>query len=163
MVGYGVLASKTERKLTIDELFVGHGREAVEHAKQEFAVVLDGSEESLKALDQLVGKIHDKHITNALDEVTIGRESRMWGAYLGNVIKARFGGTWERDSDVNGPASFPLKIGSSQVFPCNWVYKRIVNGSADDLTIKHRVMTMSLTNGLPMSNAASNSSSVTNH
>ena len=54
------------------------------------------------------------------------------GAYIGEVLRRQFGGTWHIDSSFYGPA-FALSVFDGKVFPIDKVCKRLYNGPGDSI------------------------------
>ena len=135
-------------EMPLDQAMNLYAGEAVERAKTEFGVSLDYSTDSLVELEGILEKLHQRNVTNALDEATLGSESQLWGAYIGGVFKKITPAGWQRDSEAAGPGSFPLKIKTSEFFPCGWVWKRIRNGKEDNTMQKFEFALRSLTQGV---------------
>src|SRR4051812_27722227 len=59
---------------------------------REFKINLDYSEGSLEEVERLLARFHDEISSSGagkLDEM-----SKIWGGYLGEVVRRRFGGEW---------------------------------------------------------------------
>jgi hypothetical protein len=125
----------------LDALLVAHAEDAVQRARTEFGVGLDYSAESVQLVETCLAQLHARHQRQAFDERALGRESRLWGAYLGAVIKRLRPCTWQRDSQAAGEGALPLVFGQgNETFPCTWVYKRIKNGEEDNVAVKFQFL-----------------------
>jgi hypothetical protein len=125
----------------LDALLVAHAEDAVQRARAEFGLGLDYSPDSVQHVETLLAQLHAQHRRQPLDERALGRESRLWGAYLGAVIKRLRPCTWQRDSQAAGEGALPLVFGhGDETFPCTWVYKRIENGEEDNVAVKFRFL-----------------------
>jgi len=106
----------------------GYAEAAVEHARQEYNQPLDFSSESIDVLDEilvLVGETPD----HGLDF-----EVRLWGGYLGEVLRRRYAGSWEMTSYPGGTAAVPaVEVRGSRLFPLIKVYRRLTVGDEEDL------------------------------
>lgn len=116
----------------------GYACAAVEVAKKEFDLDLDYSAESADALDEILVLIGEN------PDADLEFETRLWGSYLGEVLRRRYAGSWEmtdypgdlpeRAEKANGPVSVPtIEVRGSRLFPLIKVYRRLTLGSEDDL------------------------------
>jgi hypothetical protein len=125
----------------LDALMIAHADDAVRRAEDEFAIRLDFSADSVRQVEAILGRLHERHRQEPLGEVGLGREARLWGAYLGAVIKRLRHGTWRKDSAAGGEGSLPLVFGKQdETFPCAWAYKRIANGDEDNVAVKFQLL-----------------------
>jgi len=116
----------------------GYARAAVEVARASFQQKLDFSIESAAALDDVLVQIGEMPDTDLEFEV------RLWGSYLGEVLRRRYAGTWEMTNypgempegsrKNNGPVSVPtVEVRGSRLFPLIKIYRRLTLGDEDDL------------------------------
>ena len=101
---------------------------------------LDYSVESVKSVDALLGELHEVHAKGNLSDKDVKIHAPRFGAYIGEVIRRGYGGTWAIDHSVAGPGSFPLHW-KSDSFPVTWCGKRILNGEEDNVRVKFQVVT----------------------
>ena len=124
-----------------------YAEEAVRMARQ-FNVELDYTEQSLEQVEQLLGQLHDElqngnMIDSAappqLDQQNVDEMSRIWGGYLGEVVRRRFGGEWTIEKYPAGDFLIvTLNVNGAKVFPAMKIHKRLTNGAADDLLLFYR-------------------------
>jgi hypothetical protein len=115
-------------------------KEAVNTARKGFKVDLDFSPSSIDRLEEMLGKIHERHLQKPLNEKELAVHSIRWGAYIGEVLRRVRPGKWYRDSEKVGPGTIPFIYDSGeQAFPRSWVYKRIVDGEFDNVATKFRL------------------------
>jgi hypothetical protein len=117
----------------------GYARAAVDLAKAEFAQRLDYSTDSADALDDILVQVAEN------PNADLEYEVRLWGSYLGEVIRRRYAGTWEMTDypgDVPtedgkkkpGPMLVPtVEVRGSRLFPLIKIYRRLTLGDEDDL------------------------------
>jgi hypothetical protein len=55
--------------------------------------------------------------------------SKMWGTYIGEVIRRHYGGQWSVDDD----GTLALLIGEAKAYPIAKARKRIVDGASDNI------------------------------
>jgi len=115
---------------------------------RQFNVELDYTEQSLEQVEQLLGQLHDElqngnMIDSAappqLDQQNVDEMSRIWGGYLGEVVRRRFGGEWTIEKYPAGDFLIvTLNVNGAKVFPAMKIHKRLTNGAADDLLLFYR-------------------------
>ena len=101
---------------------------AVIAAKDKYGINLDYSENNLQQLELLLQQSHESYkqssrIGNS-NSISIENTVRVWGSYLGEVIRRSLGGDWIVDQKDT-----LLQIGYRRFDPLGQVQKRIVNGS----------------------------------
>jgi hypothetical protein len=112
--------------------------EAVKDADANSQIKLDYSVDSIKNVDQILGKLHEKY-EKSQSSIPLPGLSAEYGAYVGEVIrKIEPGVHWERDSKL-GEKIYPLMWNGAQLYPMSWCQKRIVNGEDDDVWMKYTV------------------------
>jgi hypothetical protein len=134
---------------TTQEMMQHLADEAVKDAARENRITLDYSIESLKSVEEILGKLHEQY---RRDSSTLSPRglAMAYGAYIGEVIrrsdpdcKAGSGCQWDRDHPVMGEKSYPLHWQAGDSFPCAWAYRRITEGPEDDIWIKYSVLKQS--------------------
>jgi hypothetical protein len=135
----GHYASMTELRtsMTTDAKLAGQllaiAQTAVQTGKMKWNVALDFSADSLDAVEAILGQLHALNAQAApgqgASEEQIADAARMWGVYLGEVVRRRYGGTWSLGAD----GVLALSIGGATVFPLTKAHKRIVDGPSDNV------------------------------
>ena len=110
---------------------VAQGQLAVKTAKLEWKESLDFSEDSLDAIERIMSKLHarSKAPGDGMPEEQLTQASKMWGAYVGEVIRRRYGGQWSTAAD----GVLQLALSGYTAQPIVKVRSRIVNGPADNI------------------------------
>jgi hypothetical protein len=136
------VASELRRRLEATEfpdlgaMMEGYARAAVDHARDEFHRELDFSSESVDTLDDvlvLVGETPD---------VDLDFEVRLWGSYLGELLRQRYAGTWEMTQYPGGAVAVPsVEVRGSRLFPLLKVYRRLTTGEEEDLRTFYAMIT----------------------
>ena len=61
-------------------------------------------------------------------------EVRLWGSYLGEVLRRRYAGRWEMTQYPGGIVAVPaVDVRGSRLFPLMKVYRRLTAGEEEDL------------------------------
>jgi hypothetical protein len=106
----------------------GYARAAAELAKREFKQELDFSSESIDALDEILVLVGES------PELDVDFEVRLWGSYLGEVLRRRYAGGWEMTQYPGGMVAVPaVDVRGSRLFPLMKVYRRLTMGEEEDL------------------------------
>jgi hypothetical protein len=111
---------------------VAQSQAAVKSGKLTFGEALDFSAESLEGVERIMNKLHkqakEAPADQKLTEAQITELSKLWGIYVGEVIRRYYGGQW---SLVDGVPD--LALGGKQASPLAKVRKRIADGPMDNL------------------------------
>jgi hypothetical protein len=119
----------------------GYALAAVEVAKKEFQQKLDFTADSIGALDEIVV------ILGESPEIDLDYESRLWGSYLGEVLRQRYAGMWEMTQYPGAEHAAPaVDVRGSRLFPLMKVYRRLTIGEEEDLPSFYSMVTERLGN-----------------
>lgn len=106
----------------------GYARAAIELADSEYRRKLDYTPDSVNALDEILVLLSES------PDVDLDFESRLWGSYLGELLRSRYAGTWEMTQYPGGQVAVPaIDIRGSRLFPLMKVYRRLTIGEEEDL------------------------------
>jgi len=114
----------------------GYAQAAVELARKEFKQDLDFSAESVDALDDILVVVGES------PERDLDFEVRLWGSYLGEVLRRRYAGGWEMTQYPGGTVAVPaVDVRGSRLFPLMKVYRRLTVGEEEDLRSFYTMVT----------------------
>jgi len=106
----------------------GYARGAVEVATGEYRQELDFSADSVNVLDEILVMASED------PNIDLDFESRLWGSYLGEVLRRRYAGSWEMTQYPGGAVAVPaVDVRGSRLFPLLKVYRRLTLGDEEDL------------------------------
>jgi hypothetical protein len=112
----------------LGSMMEGYARAATEVAKREFKQRLDFSPESIDNLDEILVLVGES------PELDVDFESRLWGSYLGELLRQRYAGSWEMTQYPGGVVAVPaIDVRGSRLFPLMKVYRRLTVGEEEDL------------------------------
>ena len=112
----------------LGSMMEGYARAAAEQARDAFNQTLDFSSNSIDGLDEILVMVSES------PELDLEFEVRLWGAYLGEVLRQRYAGAWEMTQYPGGSAAVPaIDIRGSRLFPLVKVYRRLTMGEEEDL------------------------------
>jgi len=120
----------------LGSMMEGYAKGAVETARAEFRKTLDFSADSVDILDEIlviVGETPDRDLDY---------EVRLWGSYLGEIIRQRYAGGWEMTQYPGGTTAVPaIDVRGSRLFPLMKIYRRLTLGEEDDLRSFYAMVT----------------------
>jgi hypothetical protein len=106
----------------------GYAQAAAELARSEFSQKLDFTSDSIDSLDDILVRVGES------PELDIDFEVRLWGSYLGEVLRRRYAGSWEMTQYPGGIAAVPaVELRGSRLFPLMKVFRRLTEGEEEDL------------------------------
>ncbi len=114
----------------------GYARAAVELGQSEFKQKLDFTSESIDGLDEILVLVGES------PELDLNFEVRLWGSYLGEVLRRRYAGSWEMTQYPGGAMAVPaIAVRASRLFPLMKVYRRLTVGDEEDLRAFYLMVT----------------------
>jgi hypothetical protein len=126
--------SETRRRLEsasypdLGAMMEGYARAAIEAAKREFKQKLDFTPDSIDELDEILVLVGES------PELDVDFESRLWGSYLGEVLRRHYAGSWEMTQYPGGMVAVPsIDVRGSRLFPLMKVFRRLTVGEEEDL------------------------------
>lgn len=114
-------------------VLVAQSQSAVHSARLKWNESLDFTQDSLEAVERILGKIHNAGRygsgSTVPNEEELATSSKMWGIYIGEVIRRHYGGQWSPGED----GTLALLIGEARAYPIAKARKRIVDGPSDNI------------------------------
>lgn len=112
----------------LSSMMEGYAHAAAERAQLDYKQKLDFSAESIDQLDEILVRVGES------PELDLDFEVRLWGSYLGEVVRRRYAGSWEMTQYPGGLAAVPaVEVRGSRLFPLMKVFRRLTEGSEEDL------------------------------
>jgi len=122
------------------DLMSSYAQDAVNHARRACALDLDFSARSIEVLESSFDQLSSAKPAGlfakllglgATDRATL---AKMYGAYLGEVIRHAHGWEWAFDRDLApGAAVISLRSGDRTIYPIATVEKRLQGGPKESL------------------------------
>ncbi len=114
---------------SFDAMMIAYADEAVRAAAAK-GERLDFTEASIAGVERCLAATDGHPAGDSLEH-----ETRLWGAYLGEVVRRRFGGGWQMSQYPGGALAVPtLEVRGSNLYPMMKVYRRLTMGSQENLT-----------------------------
>jgi hypothetical protein len=118
----------------LTELMVDCAQNAVTTTMEEFNLELDGTDQSLDLIDEVILGWLARYRNQALEENAVFTLCNIYGAYVGEVFRNKIGGNWNYDeSDPEAPYVVLEYSGNTYAF-AGICYQRLVNDS--EISIK---------------------------
>lgn len=91
--------------------------------------LLDYSEESVMRMETILDQASIGHA-----QPDVSESCKIWGSYLGEVVRRRFGGDWSIDTYPGKQfATLTLTVNGSRLFPSMKVHRRLTQGTDESL------------------------------
>ena len=120
---------------SVKDMAFAYAGQAVTAARQHRAN-LDYSEKSLRDVEAILGKLAEAPIPGDLTEIC-----KMWGSYLGEVVRRRFGGEWSIETYPGKQfATLTLNVNGNKLFPSIKVHRRLTEGEGDSVWTFYRMV-----------------------
>jgi hypothetical protein len=117
----------TNEELT--QLMIDSAQNAIETTQQEFAVTLDGTEQSLDHVDDVILSWLDKYKDQALEDSVVFTICNIYGAYAGEIFRHKVGGNWNYDESQSDAPYVVLEYAGNTYAFAGICYQRLVNDS----------------------------------
>lgn len=125
----------------LSAMMESYARAAIERARIDYKLKLDFTAASVEMLDDAVTRAADA------PELNLDFEVRLWGSYLGELLRRRYEGVWEMTQYPGGLAAVPaVEVRGSKLFPLMKIFRRLTDGNEDDLSTFYQMVTERLGN-----------------
>jgi hypothetical protein len=129
----------------LNAMMEGYASAAVEAARREYRHTLDYTADSIDTLDDILVLVGES------PERDVEFETRLWGSYLGEVLRRRYAGIWEMTqypgAQGNAQSAMPaVDVRGSRLFPLMKVHRRLTMGEEEDLASFFAMVTERLGN-----------------
>ncbi|MCF2946768.1 hypothetical protein L0668_01505 [Paraglaciecola aquimarina] len=111
------------------ELMADCAENAITTTSQEFQLELDGSEQSIELVDDVILSWLGKYKSQALESDAVFTICNIYGAYVGEIFRKKVGGEWNYDQSNPDAPYVVLNYASNSYAFAGVVYQRLVNDS----------------------------------
>ena len=120
---------------SVAEMASAYAEQAVA-AGRAFDALLDYSERSLRDVEAILSRLAGPPPVEDLTEAC-----KMWGSYLGEVVRRRFGGDWSIETYPGKDfATLTLSVGGNKLFPSMKIHRRLTQGSDDNIWLFYEMV-----------------------
>jgi hypothetical protein len=121
---------------TITDVMRAHAADAVDYARQRFGMELDQSLGSLERVDRILSAMYfdlprsfmRRLLTRGPSDEKVRQWSKMWGGYVGEVLRLKWGGHWKSSLRPGGGAIVSLDIAGHRYYPIEELHQRLLHG-----------------------------------
>jgi hypothetical protein len=118
---------------SIAEMMQTNAEKAVVTAQAD-RVVLDYSEDSLEKLEGILAKLYQGMSAAKPSASQIEEACKIWGGYLGEVVRRRWGGDWSLETYPGANFATPtLTVAAGKMFPTMKIHRRLLEGPKDNI------------------------------
>lgn len=119
-----------------DDMMTYFANEASKWVKKDKGIDLDYSLDSIKVIEDQLNRLSGE-LNKAKPQQGSFGTAMAYGAYIGEVFRRRFGGSWAVDHPDAGTRSYPLTTKSNvTIFPVGWCCKRLTGGEDENVYAK---------------------------
>jgi hypothetical protein len=138
---------------TVTEMMQAYAADAVDYTRSRHNVDLDYSMQSVQQVERILDTLADtvprdrlsKLLRRGPDPDQMKQLTKMFGGYIGEVFRLQWGGEWTLHSPLSSEPHIALQIRGNHIFPPDKVYKRIMNGSEDNVWMYAQMLQHALT------------------
>ncbi len=114
---------------SVTQMAEAYAQQAVAQAR-DYHAVLDYSEKSVLELEVILSQVSNH--AQSSDELT--ETCKLWGSYLGEVVRRRFGGDWTVEQYPGKDfATLTLTVNGSKLFPSMKIHRRLTQGDGENV------------------------------
>lgn len=125
---------------SVESMVQAYAQQAVAMAA-EFKAVLDFSENSVMEVETILARLALEMPSQKPSQEDVGEICKMWGSYLGEVVRLRFGGEWSIETYPGKQfATLTLNVGGSRLFPSMKVHRRLTEGEGENVWAFYRMV-----------------------
>ncbi len=101
---------------------------------REFNAQLDYSENSLMEVEAILSQCAGRTPAGGPPSEDVGEMCKMWGSYLGEVVRRRFGGEWSIETYPGKQfATLALTVGANKLYPTMKIDRRLTQGESENV------------------------------
>src|SRR5579864_5331919 len=125
---------------SVHAMVTSYAEQAVVLAR-EFHSQLDYSENSVMELESILNTLSREMPGSKPSDEDVSEICKVWGSYLGEVVRRRFGGEWSIETYPGKQfATLTLSVNGSRLFPSIKVHRRLTEGEGDNVWEFYRMV-----------------------
>lgn len=114
----------------LNQLMRESADDAIKTTREEFAIELDFSPESIASVDTVISKFLDTYNDQALEDKAVFTICNIYGAYIGETFRKLAGGQWQYNLQDEEAPSIMLMYQEKTFAFAGICYERLVNDSS---------------------------------
>lgn len=125
---------------SVGEMVHSYAEQAVTLAHS-FNAQFDYSENSLMELESILSSLAREMRASKPSDDDVSELCKVWGSYLGEVVRRRFGGEWSIETYPGKQfATLTLNVNGNKLFPSMKVHRRLTEGENDNVWRFYRMV-----------------------
>jgi len=130
----------------VEEIAAAYTLDAIDLARDNFGITLDGTEESIKDVEKILDIMHKQMPEASPTQERIITVAKAFGSYVGEVYRKHHSAEWGISGAFGGEGE---AVGlhdtkkNSTFWPWARVYHRLINGSEDNVWVYYIALTRS--------------------
>src|SRR5215468_2641312 len=129
---------------SVDAMVTSYAEQAVQRAR-ECNAQLDFSENSVMEVETILAQLTRQMADAKQSAEDVGELCKVWGSYLGEVVRRRFGGEWSIETYPGKQfATLTLSVGGNKLFPTMKVHRRLTQGADDSVWSFYKMVKLKL-------------------
>jgi len=118
---------------SVESMVRAYSQAAVEMAR-EFKATLDYTENSVMDIEAILAQFAQDLASGKPPADEMDEMCKLWGCYLGEVVRRRFGGEWDIETYPGKEfATLTLNVGGNKLFPSMKIHRRLTEGDNDNV------------------------------
>ena len=118
---------------SVESMVRAYSQAAVEMAR-EFKATLDYTENSVMDIEAILAQFAQDLASGKPPADEMDEMCKLWGCYLGEVVRRRFGGEWDIETYPGKEfATLTLNVGGNKLFPSMKIHRRLTEGENDNV------------------------------
>ena len=131
---------------SVEAMVLAYAKQAVTLA-HEFHAQLDYSENSLMEVETILDRLAREMPASRPSSDDVSELCKVWGSYLGEVVRRRFGGDWSIETYPGRQfATLTLTVDGNKLFPSMKVHRRLTEGESDNVWSFYKMVKTKLGN-----------------
>jgi len=107
----------------------------------EFNAQLDYSENSLMEVETILARLSREMPASKPSSDDVSEICKIWGSYLGEVVRRRFGGDWSIETYPGKQfATLTLSVNGNKLFPSMKIHRRLTEGEGENVWSFYRMV-----------------------
>ena len=125
---------------SVDAMVSAYAQQAVSLA-HEFNAQLDYSENSLMEVETILARLSREMPASKPSSDDVSEICKIWGSYLGEVVRRRFGGDWSIETYPGKQfATLTLSVNGNKLFPSMKIHRRLTEGEGENVWSFYRMV-----------------------
>ena len=129
---------------SVESMIQAYSQAAVEMAR-EFKATLDYTENSVMEIEAILAQFAQDLARSQPPADEMDEMCKLWGCYLGEVVRRRFGGEWGIETYPGKEfATLTLNVGGNKLFPSMKIHRRLTAGENDNVWTFYKMVKIKL-------------------